>query len=173
MRAVLLVGLPGCGKSSLAAGGEAGVEINRDAIREELFGSRAHHGHEGLVSREHARRIRLHAARGEDLLLSDTHTQRRKRREIIRELKQLGYRVEVWVLDVATETCLARNQARPVQVPEEIIRRMSRRLLDAPPGPEEGMDALRVIRQVGVPTLFPAGSAPAEYESPPADPAGT
>jgi len=167
MRAVLLVGLPGCGKSTLAAAMPAMAEINRDIIRERLFGSRRHHAHEGAVSREHARLIRHHAARGDDLLISDTLTQRRSRRELIGVLKALGYRVEVWVFDVDEATCLARNQVRKEPVPAEVIARMGRRLRDAPPSMAEGMDALRWIRQEGVAPFFRSGeSVRAEYEPP-------
>jgi predicted kinase len=154
MRAILLVGLPGCGKTTLAETMPGMVEINRDRIRERLFGSRMHHAHEGAVSREHARLIRHHAARGDDLLISDTHTQRRSRRDLIRVLKELGYQVEVWVLDVSEEVCQARNQQRPQPVPPEVISRMSRRLTEAPPSLAEGMDALRMIRQDGVASLL-------------------
>jgi predicted kinase len=154
MRAILLVGLPGCGKTTLADTMPGMIEINRDRIRERLFGSRTHHAHEGAVSREHARLIRYHAARGEDLLISDTHTQRRSRRDLIRVLKELEYRVEVWVLDVSEQVCQARNQQRPQPVPPEVIARMSRRLTEAPPSLEEGMDVLRTIRQEGVAPLF-------------------
>ena len=167
MRAVLLVGLPGCGKSTLAAAIPGVVEINRDGIRERLFGSRRHHAHEGAVSREHARLIRLHAGRGDDLVISDTLTQRRSRRDLIRVLKELGYRVEVWVFDVGEATCQARNQARSEPVPAEVIGRMSRRLKDAPPSLDEGIDALRLIRQDGVePLLSPADSVREGCESP-------
>lgn len=166
MRAVLLVGLPGCGKSTLASATPGLVEINRDRIRERLFGSRRHHGHEGAVSREHARLIQLHAARGDDLLISDTLTQRRSRQELIRVLKSLGYRVEVWVFDVGEATCQARNRERPEPVPAEVIGRMSRRLRGAPPSLEEGMDALRLIRQDGVEPLLIADSVRAGCESP-------
>lgn len=166
MRAVLLVGLPGCGKSTLAARHPELVEINRDRIRERLFGSRRHHAHEGAVSREHARMIRHHAARGADLLISDTLTQRRLRRDLIHVLKELGYRVEVWVFDVAEETCLLRNQARPEPVPPDVIARMSRRLRSAPPDWDEGMDALKAIRQDGIAPFFTRGeSARGECES--------
>ncbi|MNK70417.1 Zeta toxin [compost metagenome] len=166
MRAVLLVGLPGCGKSTLAAAIPGMVEINRDGIRERLFGSRRHHAHEGAVSREHARLIRLHAARGDDLVISDTLTQRRSRRDLIRVLKELGYRVEVWVFDVGEATCQARNRARSEPVPVEVIGRMSRRLRGSPPSMEEGMDALRLIRQDGAePLLSPADSVRAGCES--------
>ncbi len=167
MRAILLVGLPGCGKSTLAAEHPDLTEINRDRIRERLFGSRRHHAGEGAVSREHGRLILHHAARGDDLLISDTHTQRRSRRDLIRRLKDLGYQVEVWVFDVGEETCQARNARRPEPVPPEVISRMSRRLRGSPPGLEEGMDALRVIRQGACAPLFsPAESGQAEYESP-------
>lgn len=167
MRAILLVGLPGSGKSTLAAETPGVVEINRDRIRERLFGSRTHHAHEGAVSREHARLIRDHAARGDDLVISDTHTQRRTRKDLIRVLQALGYRVEVWVLDVGEATCRERNRQRRPPVPAEVIARMSRRLLGAPPSLEEGMDALRWIRQEGAePFFISSESGPAGYESP-------
>lgn len=157
MRALLFVGLPGCGKSTLAREFPEFVEINRDQIREQLFGTRRHHGHEGAVSREHARRIRRHAARGEEILISDTHSQRRCRKAMIRMLQDLGYQVEVLVFDVGEATCRKRNRERSEPVPAEVLERMGRRLRLAPPSLSEGMDRLRLIRQEGAGPLFTPG----------------
>lgn len=147
MKAIVMVGIPGCGKSTAAAELPDAVEINRDTLRYELTGSYVNFEHEGLINRRHAQRIRQAAAEGRDLVVSDTNTVRRYRRSLINRLKCLGYHVEVVVFDVGPETCLDRNQTRSKPVIPEIIHRMARRLRLNPPTLDEGMDALRIIRQ--------------------------
>lgn len=147
MKAIVMVGIPGCGKSTAASELEQAIEVNRDNLRFELTGSYANFEHEGLVSRLHARRIRAAAAEGRDLVVSDTNTLRRYRRGLIKLLKQLGYQVEVVVFDVGPETCLRRNESRSKPVLSEVIHQMARRLRLNPPTLDEGMDSLRFIHQ--------------------------
>lgn len=154
MKAIVMVGIPGCGKSTAAARLAGAVEVNRDNLRRELTGSYDNFAHEGLVSRRHAQRIRAAAAEGRDLVVSDTNTVRRYRRSLIKLLKRLGYRVEVVVFDVGPETCLARNESRSKPVLPEVIHQMARRLRRDPPTLAEGMDSLRTLQQDESPPLF-------------------
>lgn len=162
MRAVVMVGIPGCGKTTAVAAHGAVVEVNRDHLRHELTGSSTNYDHEGLVNRRHAQRIREAAAEGRDLVVSDTNTVRRYRRSLIKLLKCLGYLVEVVVFDVGPETCIARNQTREKPVLPEIIQRMAHRLRLNPPTLDEGMDSLRFIRPEGTTPLYPEPSVPLE-----------
>lgn len=156
MKAIVMVGIPGCGKSTAAARLAGAVEVNRDNLRLELTGSYDNFEHEGLVSRRHAQRIRAAAAEGHDLVVSDTNTVGRYRRSLIKLLKRLGYQVEVVVFDVGPETCLARNERRSKPVLPEVIHRMARRLRRDPPTLAEGMDSLRTLQQTEGPPLFSA-----------------
>lgn len=160
MKAIVMVGLPGCGKSTAAMARPDAVEVNRDNLRFELTGSYVDHTHEGLVSRRHVQRIRQAAAEGRDVVISDTNTVRRYRRSLIRLLKCLGYHVAVAVYDVGPETCIARNEGRSKPVLPEVIRQMAHRLMSNPPTLEEGMDALAFVRQPGIEPLFSGPSEP-------------
>ncbi|HEY9854288.1 MAG TPA: AAA family ATPase [Stenomitos sp.] len=160
MKATVMVGIPGCGKTTAVAAHGDVVEVNRDNLRFELTGSFTNFEHEGLINRRHAARLRQAAAEGRDVVVSDTNAVRRYRRSLIKLLKCLGYEVEVVVFDVGPETCLARNETRSKPVLPEIIRRMAHRLRLNPPSLEEGMDRLRFIRQEGAAPLYL--EAPAE-----------
>lgn len=154
MRAVVMVGIPGCGKTTAVGAHGDVVEVNRDTLRHELTGSYTNFEHEGLVNRRHAARIRQAAAEGRDLVVSDTNTVRRYRRSLIELLKCLGYEVQVVVFDVGPETCMARNADRPRPVAPEVIRRMARRLRLNPPTLEEGMDVVTFVHQPDALPLF-------------------
>ncbi|MBO9541614.1 AAA family ATPase [bacterium] len=145
MKAIVMVGMPGCGKSTEAAAIEGYEEINRDNLRLELTGSYEDFTREGWINREQARRIRKAAEAGRNVVISDTNTVRRYRRALIKLLKELGFHVEVQVFDVGLETCLLRNKTRSKPVDEEIIRKMANRLSLNPPAMDEGMDTIRVI----------------------------
>lgn len=102
-RAIVTVGLPGCGKSTFAAGLAADhVELNMDALREAV-------------------------------VVSDTHARRRDHTRVIRMLRSLGYEVELVFFDVGVATCLARNAGRARPVPEAAIHAMAARLRESPP----------------------------------------
>lgn len=160
MKATVMVGIPGCGKTTAAAEHGDVVEVNRDNLRLELTGSYTNFDHEGLINRRHAQRIRQAAAEGRDVVISDTNAVRRYRRSLIKLLKCLGYRVEVVVFDVGPETCIARNQTRAKPVLPEVIRRMAHRLRLNPPTLEEGMDSLTMIRQPDSVPLFANAALP-------------
>lgn len=160
MKAIVMVGIPGCGKTTAATELSGAVEVNRDTLRFELTGAYDNFEHEGLINRRHAQRIRQAAAEGRDLVVSDTNTIRRYRRSLIKLLKCLGYEVEVVVFDVGPEACLARNETRSKPVLPEVIHQMARRLRLNPPTLAEGMDSLRFIRQLEAPPLFAAPDTP-------------
>lgn len=147
MKAIVMVGMPGCGKSTTVATTEGYEEINRDNLRLELTGSYVDFSREGWVNREHERRIRSAAQSGKNVVISDTNTVRRYRRDLIKLLKGLGFYVEVLLFDVGLETCLSRNKTRTKPVEESVIRKMANRLRLNPPGLDEGMDAIRLVRQ--------------------------
>lgn len=143
----LLIGLPGSGKSTLAK--QLVTEcpqmqlISTDAIRGQLFGSEATQGPWLLIWREIERQFQLAVATGRTTIFDATNAQRRQRREIITLAREVGFthitglwvRTPVWL-------CLARNQKRQRQVPQDVIWRMYRQLRDAPPSLEEGIEHL-------------------------------
>ncbi|MEA5580619.1 AAA family ATPase [Nodularia harveyana UHCC-0300] len=143
----LLIGMPGSGKSTLAQQLVTQCPpmhlISTDAIRGQLFGSEATQGPWLLIWREIERQFKQTVAAKQTTIFDATNAQRRKRREIIALAREVGFTkiIGLWVR-TPVWLCLARNQQRQRQVPQEIIWRMYRQLRDAPPTLEEGIDKL-------------------------------
>ncbi|MDH6058971.1 AAA family ATPase [Chrysosporum bergii ANA360D] len=143
----LLIGLPGSGKSTLAqklvAECPQRLLISTDTIRGQLFGSEATQGPWLLIWQEIQQQFQQAVAGGKTTIFDATNAQRRNRREVIASAREIGFthitglwvRTPVWL-------CLARNQRRERQVPQEVILRMYRQLREAPPSLEEGIDQL-------------------------------
>lgn len=142
--AIVLIGLPSSGKSTLAqemASSDANSEIiERDIAREEIGnGSRKEFYNspakpmlngfslESIVSDVCLDRLRACSKHGKSVIVSDTNTNRRNRHMLYRTLFDLGFRVGVYLVDTDVETCIQRNLERDPdkQVPEHVIHRMS------------------------------------------------
>lgn len=149
---ILLIGLPGSGKSSLAR--QLAVQVPRsriistDAIRAELFGSEAVQGPWLLVWRQVEAQFRaaveqIRNGKIPRAIYDATNTARRKRREVLTLARGAGFTqiTGIWV-DTPLQVCLARNRQRDRSVPEAVIERMDRQLRDVPPSPAEGMERL-------------------------------
>lgn len=143
-RLILLIGLPGSGKSYLA---QKLLEpqrqlVSTDAIRYQLFGNEAIQGPWLLIWQEVQRQFQQAASAGE-AIYDATNAVRRHRREVIALARATGFTqiIGLWV-DTPVWLCLARNRRRQRQVPEDVIFRMHRQLKDAPPSLQEGLDRL-------------------------------
>ncbi|XHX80180.1 MAG: AAA family ATPase [Stenomitos frigidus ULC029] len=156
MRLMVLIGLPGSGKSSLAAAllrlCPQQCLISTDAIRAQLFGDEAIQGHWLRVWREVGKQFQQAAqqiATGQSLeaIYDATNTVRRDRRRVIALARAYGFTniTHAWV-NTPLEICLQRNQQRDRQVPDTVILQMHRCLLGAPPTVEEGCDRVLEIR---------------------------
>lgn len=152
---IILIGLPGSGKSSFAHCLQARPGwrlISTDAIRSHLFGDEAIQGpwlkvwsEVGREFREAARSIQQGEARA--AVYDATNVVRKSRREAIALARESGFThlTGIW-LNEPLEVCLQRNQQRDRQVPEAVIERMNRRLWGAPPSIQEGFDCLIEMR---------------------------
>ena len=149
---ILLIGLPGSGKSTLSehliTQGQHRMVISTDAIRAQLFGSEATQGCWQQVEQERQRAFTVAArqiVQGQrDAVIYDaTNVVRRQRREAIALARQVGFAnlMGVW-LDVPLALCLERNQRRDRQVPDAVIQRMYRQLCGAPPSLQDGLNTL-------------------------------
>nr|WP_044500935.1 AAA family ATPase [Nostoc sp. PCC 7107] len=144
---ILLIGLPGSGKSTVAKQLIAECPqmqlISTDAIRGQLFGDEIIQGPWFLVWQEVERQLQQTVAANQSAVFDATNAQRSHRRELIACTRDLGFTqiVGIW-MTTPVWLCLARNKRRDRRVPEEVILRMHRQLRDAPPSVEEGLDDL-------------------------------
>lgn len=130
-KAKILVGVPGCGKSTLAQQfiREGYVQVERDLIRMELYGR----WYGGNINEDHVTKVQVERARqallaGKNLIVSDTNINADTRNKWISFCSSLG--AEVGVIHVAPslllDDLLKRNQHRDDQtkvVPDKIVQR--------------------------------------------------
>ena len=154
-RLIILIGLPGSGKTTLAqhlltASPERRL-ISTDAIRAQLFGDEAVQGPWLQVWREVQHQLQkavdpISLDRSQDAIYDATNTARKQRRRVLTLARTLGFKemIGFW-LDLPLAVCLVRNRQRDRVVPEPVMLRMHRQLIGAPPALEEGFSSL--IRQ--------------------------
>ncbi|WP_421656916.1 AAA family ATPase [Leptothermofonsia sp. ETS-13] len=149
---ILLIGLPGSGKSSVAARllqecPERRL-ISTDRIRAELFGDEAVQGPWLKVWNEVEKQFRqtvqqIGAGMVQEAIYDATNVVRKQRRDAIALARISGFTciTGLW-LNPPLWVCLERNEKRDRQVPVSVILDMHRSLISAPPTLEEGIDRL-------------------------------
>lgn len=149
---ILLIGLPGSGKSTWARQFIQQFPryevLSTDKTRALLYGDAAIQGEwaqiwhqlEALL-RQSVQAIDVQVREG--VIWDATNVQRRRRRELIQTLSQLGFNDigAVW-FDTPLAVCLERNQLRDRTVPPEVILKMHRELVGGPPDISDGLDWL-------------------------------
>lgn len=149
---ILLIGLPGSGKSywvqQFVAQSPGTPVISTDRIRAQLFGDEAIQGSWQFVWRRVQSEF-SHAVEQINLgkvpvaIYDATNAARRQRRNAIALAGSTGFTgiTGVW-FNTPLAVCLERNCRRDRFVPEAVILRMHRQLQDAPPALKEGFDQL-------------------------------
>jgi predicted kinase len=145
MRIVVLVGLPGSGKSTYVA--QLGVTgLSSDAIRGLLADDETDQTIHDRVFQTLRYLLRQRLAMGRPATYIDaTNLTVEARRPYIGIGKSYGCEVEAVFFDVPLEVCRARNARRRRVVPEEALAKMAAKL--APPEVEEGFSRVTAITE--------------------------
>lgn len=125
---IMLVGLPASGKSTLTDAFVAAgwVQLNKDAIRLELYGDASVLGDKDEVNKIFYERLAAACKANRNIVVDNININYFFRKGPIKAVREAGYfDVTNVVLDVPLEECLKRNAGRDRKVPEDQIRQLS------------------------------------------------
>ncbi len=144
-RIVVLVGLPGCGKSTYLDRLGA-PRLSSDDLRALLADDPTNQNIHGRVFRalRYLLRERLQLRRPVTYV-DATNLTPRERRAYIRLGDLYDGEVEALYFDVPVEVCMERNRGRTRIVPEDVMLKMAAKL--KPPSVEEGFSRVTIVRE--------------------------
>lgn len=155
---VMLVGIPGCGKSSVSSEyKEYGYEVHSsDLIRKELYGSEEIQRRASEVFEILKQSVRKDLKNGNSCVIDATNLSRRRRISMLGSLSKYAATKICVVVLASPETCLIRNSERERKVPAEAVYKMLCSF--ETPYYYEGWDQINIVTS-GEPYVFPREEA--------------
>jgi predicted kinase len=123
-RIILLIGVPGSGKTTLSGKlVEKGFHrMCADDIREELYGDAIIQGDSKEVFAIFFKRLEEVLSQGKDVVVDNTNLNSKQRRPIIERASAADYKdIQLWLMDTPLDVCITRNSSRSRNVPTEVI----------------------------------------------------
>lgn len=127
MKAIIMIGVPGSGKSTIASqfAAEGMTVLSADKIREQIYGDAAIQGEPERVWGQFYRELEVLIAARTEIVIDNTNVRSKDRKVLLEYLIPAGYYVEYWLIDTPVEKCLQRNSQRERKVPESVILKMA------------------------------------------------
>lgn len=131
MKAQILVGVSGSGKTTYAMSMTDYAIVCRDDIRFGHVMPNARGWKDYVFSNENEQKVTaIHKGQidrcaeiGQNLIVADTNLSKKNRRKLIKYLQEIGYEVELVIINLPLEACIERDAERGARsVGESIIR---------------------------------------------------
>lgn len=138
---IMMIGLPGSGKSSWAEA--QGIKVfSSDTMREEYYGDASFQGDNNLIFELLHKRIIENLEAGNDSIFDATNLNSKKRRHFLSKIADLDVEKIAVVVAKPIEQCIENDKLRKRHVPEYVINRM--RTQFQIPMLQEGFDEIKL-----------------------------
>jgi predicted kinase len=148
-KCIVLVGLPGSGKSTYAKDymehNSNVVHLSSDGIRAELYGDESTQGNPAEVFGLMQKRAIETLNNGQDVIYDATNVTRKDRAGIIGACPRFA-QIEAHIIWAPIEVCIERDAARDRTVGKAVIDKMLKRL--QAPYYDEGINDIKIIRPI-------------------------
>lgn len=143
---VIMVGLPGSGKSTYATKyttQDRTTLVSTDEIRRELYGNPETQGNAQDVFNEAYRRIEIALRAGDTVVFDATNLKARNRRYLINKYRPIADTIIAEYINTPIDECIMRDELRSRSVGYEVIQRMARGMTE--PRLDEGFDLVHIV----------------------------
>lgn len=143
---VIMVGLPGSGKSTYATKyttQDRTTIVSTDEIRRELYGNPETQGNAQDVFNEAYRRIEIALRAGDTVVFDATNLKTRNRRYLINKYRPIADTIIAEYINTPIDECIMRDELRSRTVGYEVIQRMARGMTE--PRLDEGFDLVHIV----------------------------
>ncbi len=123
VRFIMLVGIPGSGKSTFAK--QLGCKIfSSDELRKELWENENIQGNNEELFKELHKRIKAALNNGEDCVYDATNINAKRRKAFLTEIKNINCKKICATIITDFDLCIERNSQRNRRVPYDVMRKM-------------------------------------------------